>query len=258
MRNHEHDALGYYTFQTFPTDKVIHAVFGRTGGVSPAPWDTLNMSTSTGDSLRNVRRNRVRAFNALQLPVESMVTLWQVHGAKTIIVGDEFCNPDTKGDALITNRPEVSLFLRFADCVPILLVDPVKRAIGMAHAGWRGLVSGVTQATVQAMASSYGCRPDNIIAGIGPSVGPLQYNIGPDVTQAVKQAFSESHRLLIHRQGLVHLDLWEASSRALKESGVHAIETAGLCTATHVEQFFSHRGENGRTGRFGAVIALRT
>ena len=256
MRSHNHGTLRYYTFETFPSSNLTHAVFGRQGGISPSPYDTLNMSISMGDSLSNVRQNRCRAFDVLNLSLDSVSTLWQVHGSKTIVVGNELCDPYTRGDALVTNRVGVSLFLRFADCVPIFLVDPVRKAIGIAHAGWRGVVSGVIQAAVKTMVSHFRCQPYNILAGIGPSVGPDQYRIGPQVSEAIEQAFPRTDLLLLNRNGRVHLDLWAASEQALRNCGVLAIETARLCTATHSEQFFSHRGEQGRAGRFGAVIAL--
>jgi len=250
-----HSDVPYFTFESFPNCRLLHAVFGRQGGVSPAPYTSLNMSTSTGDSLANVRENRRRAYAALQLPFEAMATLWQVHGTETVVV-DSPCDPQTQADALVTDRVGISLFLRFADCTPILLYDPVRRAIGIAHAGWRGTVAGMARSVVQTMTAAYGCRPENILAGIGPSIGPRKYAVGAEVVAAVAQAFPEAGQLLQVQQGQAYLDLWAANERALRECGLREIEVAGMCTATRHELFFSHRAEHGQTGRFGAVIAL--
>ena len=257
MRSHSNGTLHYYTFDSFPSHLLTHAIFGRQGGVSPIPYDSLNMSTSTGDSLHNVRQNHALALGAMELSSYATATLWQVHKAKTIIVGDKPCDPSTKADALVTDRPKVSLFLRFADCVPIMLVDPIREAIGIVHAGWRGTVRGVTQTAVRAMISEYGCRPDNIMAGIGPSIGPEHYNVGPDVAESIELAFPDADHIITNRDGCLYLDLWALTEVALRECGVRAIESSRMCTASNREQFFSHRAEHGSTGRFGAVIALQ-
>lgn len=256
MNSHQRGELRYFTFESFPNGHLAHAVYGRLGGVSPAPYRSLNMSISTGDSLDNVRENRRRAYAALQIPFESMATLWQVHGAHTVVALDGPCDPYTKADALVTDRTDVSLFLRFADCVPILLYDPVLRVVGMAHAGWRGTVAGMAGSVVRAMVGAYGCKPVNILAGIGPSIGPHEYAVGPEVVAAVEQTFPGPGSILTQRDGQTYLDLWAANARALREAGLREIEIAGICTATHCDVFFSHRGDGGQSGRFGAVIAL--
>lgn len=258
MQLHARDALSYFTFHSFPNGAPAHAVFARGGGVSPQPWASLNMSTSTGDSLENARANRRRAFGALGLSYESMADVWQVHSADTVRVdGPNHGGEPIKADGLITDQPGVALFLRFADCVPILYFDPVHHALGIAHAGWRGTVNGAATSPLKAMAEAYGARPADLIVGIGPSIGPDHYEVGAEVTAAVHRAFPGPEGLLIEREGRTYFDLWAANARALREAGVEQIEVAGICTACHTEHFFSHRAEAGQTGRFGAVIALR-
>jgi YfiH family protein len=162
-------------------------------------------------------------------------------------------------DALITDVPGVPLMLRFADCVPIWFYDPVRRAIGLAHAGWRGTVAGVGRATVAEMGKAFGSRPEDVIACIGPSVGPCCYEVGKDVAYAVGEAFPgvEGQLLSPRANGSWHLDLWAANRHQLAACGVVYIEVAGICTACHTDEWFSHRAEQGRTGRIGALIGLR-
>jgi hypothetical protein len=258
MLAHASGGLRYFTFQSFSNGSLVHAIFARIGGVSPQPWASLNMSISTGDSAENVRANRKRAFAALDLPAEDFMDVWQVHGNETVKADTpRGGRPPLKADGLITDRPGLALFQRFADCVPILLYDPRHQALGMAHAGWRGAMNRAAASTVAAMTGAYGTRPADLIAGIGPSISPDRYEVGPEVVEAVCGAFNDADELLITTNDKIHLDLWAANARVLREAGVEQIEIAGLCTATHNDLFFSHRAEAGKTGRFGAVMALR-
>jgi YfiH family protein len=147
--------------------------------------------------------------------------------------------------------------MRFADCVPILLHDPRRGVVGLAHAGWLGTVRCTAAAAVQAMTEHYGSRPADIQAAIGPSIGPDHYEVGPDVIARVEQSFGAQASELIRKHGQKkHFDLWQANRLQLEQAGVSQIEVAGICTACHLEDWYSHRAEKGRTGRFGALIAL--
>jgi YfiH family protein len=168
-----------------------------------------------------------------------------------------------QGDALVTAATGVFLNMRFADCAPILLHDPVRKAVGLAHAGWRGTVKNVAGATVQAMVNDLGCMPHNITAVIGPAIGPCCYQVGEDVIQAVQAALphpsvGKATPLFSRRNGhYAYFDLWEANSRQLAGAGVGQVIVSELCTACRTDQFFSHRAERGKTGRFGVVIGYR-
>ena len=256
----ETGGLRYYYFETLDCQHLIQAIFTRCGGVSPSPWNTLNLGGNLGDSRENVIENRERIFKAINRPVSSLFDVWQVHS------GDVLCTyearrldaPHKKADAIITSRAEVTLLMRYADCVPIFLYDPNRRVVGIVHAGWRGTVKKIASAAVETMCREYGSDPKNILAGIGPSIGPDHYEIGSDVISAVQRAFnSGASAVLLHRDSRVYFDLWQANRMILEESGVKNIEVAGICTACHTDDWYSHRGENGKTGRFGAVIALR-
>jgi YfiH family protein len=254
------DGLSYYQFDSFAAHDVPHAVFARHGGVSPAPYASLNMSVSTGDSPENVRHNRSKAFRALGRDPETLADLWQVHSAD-VIVADA---PNgarqylAKADTLLTDRPDVTLFLRFADCVPILLFDPRCRAVGAVHAGWRGTLKLAAAAAVAAMGERYGTRPADLVAGIGPSIGPCHYAVGPEVVAETRQVFGAgADALLVGVNGGHHLDLWAANEAVLLRSGVEQVEVAHICTYCHSQDFFSHRAQGARTGRFGALIGLQ-
>ncbi len=253
-------SIVYYAFESFDPTIVAQAVFTRHGGQSPAPYASLNLSVSTGDTRENVRANRARAFAALDRDPGSVADLWQVHSAEVLVADTPNAPADYKGkaDALITDRHEVTLFLRFADCVPILLYDPRRPAVGVVHAGWRGTLAKAAAAAVRAMADRYGSRPGELIAAIGPSIGPCHYAVGPEVVAQTREAFPGADDGLLSRvNGGHHLDLWAANARALREAGVEQIEQSALCTACRPDEFFTHRGQGARTGRFAALIGLR-
>jgi hypothetical protein len=148
--------------------------------------------------------------------------------------------------------------MRFGDCVPILLYDPVKRVVGIAHAGWLGTVNGIVTETITAMHNYYRCRAANIKAAIGPSIAQEHYEVGAEVVQMVDQSFGNRAEELLLRDGeKAKFDLWRANEILLEDSGVKQIETAGLCTACNLDDWFSHRGEQGKTGRFGVLMALK-
>jgi YfiH family protein len=256
----QQDGIRYYRFDIFP-DTVTHGVFTRRGGTSPAPWESLNVGSTVGDELARVHENRDRTFAAFGRKPGSLFDVWQVHSAD-VVCAEAPRDPSAslvQADVILTDRPEVTLYMRFADCVPVLLHDPVKKVIGIAHAGWLGTVRGAARAAVQSMTTQYGSRPEHILAAIGPSIGPDHYEIGPDVSLQIQEAFDgQAGDLLKKRKKRLYLDLWKANARQLQEAGVLNVEVAGICTACHLEDWFSHRAENGRTGRFGALIALQS
>jgi polyphenol oxidase len=248
--------LRYFQFNTL---KVRHAIFTRHGGTSLAPWNSLNVGGTVGDEIETVRANRRLSFNALGCNPDSIFDVWQVHSAD-VVYADAPRNMDEpyqKADIILTDRPEVTLFMRFADCVPILLHDPIKKVIGVSHAGWMGTVRDVAGATVNAMRERYGSNPSDIVACIGPSIGPDHYEVGVDVILQVQRLFDQDSDQVLHpHEGKIHFDLWRANQYLLERAGVNQIELAGICTACHTEDWYSHRAEKGKTGRFGALISL--
>ncbi|MFN8482222.1 MAG: peptidoglycan editing factor PgeF [Anaerolineae bacterium] len=238
---------------------LIHGVSQRHGGVSRAPWACLNLGGSVGDAPDAVSANHERLCAALGVPRPALVSSRLVHGSDVAVVGAGQRGtlvPQT--DALVTAEPDVYLLVRCADCVPVLMVDPVRRAVGAAHAGWRGTLALVAQKMAQTMADVFGSDPADLRVGIGPSIGPCCYEVRDDVAQATQAAFGDTAAsLLPTARGRTTLDLWEANRRQVAALGVQHIAVAGVCTACHVRDYYSHRAEGGRTGRFAAVIGFR-
>jgi len=237
---------------------VPHAIFGRLGGASQPPFDSLNTGHTVGDAPEAVAANMARICRALGVSPEDLVTARLVHGTRVAVVG-----PQDRGrvvpatDALVTVSPEVVLFLRFADCVPLFLFDTRTGAVGLGHAGWKGTIEGIAAAMVEAMREAFGSRPEEMVGAIGPAIGPCCYEVGPDVEALVRQGLSPmAGEVLQSRNGRVHFDLWEANRRQWLAAGVGQVEVSGVCTACRRDLFFSHRGDGGRTGRFG--VAIRT
>jgi len=259
MPFHERDGLRFYSFDIF-SDSLLQGVFTRRGGVSSAPWHSLNLGGSVGDDPAHVAENRIHVFNSMGRSPASIHDVWLVHGTD-IVYADAprpLTEPAVKADILLTNNPEVSLFMRFGDCVPIMLHDPKKNVIGMAHAGWMGTVRGVVKAALQGMQSHYGCNPKDIVAGIGPSIGVDHYEVGADVVSQFQEKYpTDVDRVLQTRNGSVYLDLWTANVIQLHSAGVEQIQVSEVCTACHLDDWFSHRAEKGKTGRFGALMALQ-
>jgi YfiH family protein len=255
----ELDGLRYYAFESFPAADITHGIFCRKGGVSPDHWSSLNLGGTNGDSRANVIENRKRIFDAMRREVESIFDVWQVHGVETICTDmpRPLDSAHHQADIILTDKPEITLFMRFADCVPIFLYDPKRRVIGIVHAGWQGTVKKAASVAVMKMISNYGCIAKNILAGIGPSIGPHHYEIGADVEHRVRNAFqSEAGRLLTQKEGSWYFDLWQANRLNLENAGITSIELAEICTACNTEDWYSHRAENGKTGRFGALLAM--
>jgi YfiH family protein len=250
--------LRYFQFESF--DKSLsQAVFTRQGGISPEPWASLNLGGTVGDDPQRVSENRRRLLAALGRDPGTVYDVWQVHGVEVALAQAPRSpgSPHLQADIILTDQPGLILMMRFADCVPIFLHDPIHRAIGIVHAGWLGTVRGAASAAVQAMQAQFGTDPANLVAGIGPSIGPDHYEVGNDVTMQVRQAFgTDAPGLISMQNGRTHLNLWAANRLLLERAGVRNVEIAGLCTVCHNDDWFSHRAEHGRTGRFGAVIAL--
>jgi polyphenol oxidase len=256
----QQDNLRCYQFESFENLKIEQGIYTRQGGVSPAPWNSLNMGASVGDDRANNIENRARMFAQFGRPVESLFDVWQVHGTH-VIASDSprpLDEPHQKADIILTNRAEVTLFMRFADCVPIFLCDPAKKVIGLVHAGWKGSVAKIAIVAVKAMEEIYGSRSEDIYAGIGPSIGPDHYEVHEDVIQPVREAFKDrANEALQKSDGKTTLNLWLLNRMALEEAGIKHIQVAEICTACHTEDWFSHRMEHGKTGRFGALLALK-
>jgi YfiH family protein len=256
MPFHQSDTIRYFRFDTI---QARHAIFTRHGGLSPEPWNSLNVGGTVGDDSTRVRANRNLSLHALGRDPSTVFDVWQVHGAD--VAHATAPRPDSesvrRADIILTDKPNVTLYMRFADCVPVMVHDPRRGVVGVAHAGWKGTLQDVAASMINAMREKYGSKPSDIVAGIGPSIGPDHYEIGPNVIAQVRQKLGgEAEQVLPSQDGKIHFDLWETNKLLLERAGIGSIEVAGTCTACNTQDWFSHRAENGRTGRFGALISL--
>lgn len=256
----EEQGLRYFQFELFEQQPILHGVITRKGGFSQPPYDSLNTGGTVGDDKGAVYQNHIRIFEAFDLDFSSRLDVWQVHGTH-ILCGDEPRDPDVphvKADGILTDNPGVTLFMRFADCVPILLYDSLNNVIGIIHAGWQGTYKQIARVAIEKMISCYGSTPESILAGIGPSICQDCYEVGPEVIKAFRGSFGQkADQFFIARENHYFLDLWAANRETLLSAGVRQIESAGICTACHLEDWYSHRAENGSTGRFGVLMRLR-
>jgi len=258
------DSIGYYIFESLQDAGVTHAIFTRRGGTSPEPWAALNLGGTVGDAPDRVSENRLRALRAIGQPTDSIYDVWQVHSSQVVIARAPRLAGQLpiKADAILTDRPGVNLFMRFADCVPILLYEPVKKVVGIVHAGWEGTINRIAEAAIRTMQAEYGAKVNNILAALGPSIGAHHYEVGNEVVEKVRRAFGgDANGLLARYKGKpkgsgMQFDLWEANRLILEHAGLRNIEISCICTACHLEDWYSHRGEEGVTGRFGAIIGF--
>lgn len=257
----------------FENIRAPHGCSTRVGGVSGDFLSSLNTGFTVGDQISNVWENR-RRFSEL-LGVENLPWLLSMTHGKVVVRVDEappiLINGEEKprnfypADGCITNVPGVPLSLTVADCVPVFFHDPVQKAVGVTHAGWRGTVAGIVSETVLALQENYQCDPKNVQVGIGPSIGPDAFEVGSEVLAEFKKAFPESETIVLEHtqasareQGKGYVNLWEANRQMALRAGVPEdnIQISHWCTVSHPELFFSHRRDEGKSGRLLAGIIL--
>ena len=258
MRQVVHNQLVYYQFPQWA--ELKHGIFTRKGGTSQTPWDSLNVGGTLGDDVEAVHKNHALMYEALNVNSKRACTVWMVHGNEVVLVNDPVNGRRwiAKADAMITHKLDTPLVMRYADCTPIMFFDRVKQVIGIAHAGWRGTVKGIGARTVQAMVQAYGSKPSDIEAGIGPCIGPDRYQVGEEVVSAIQDHYGTTDELIRRdpADGTAYLNLWRANELDLERAGVEKIYISGICTAENTNEFYSHRAEKGKTGRFGTIISL--
>jgi polyphenol oxidase len=270
-------AYQFHLLQKF-SDSFGHAVFGREGGVSKKPFDTLNLRLGGGDKIEDAIKNREIVCGALGVKYENLISAEQTHGRNIQIVDGDFLQRRASGacaeslhggaqwagecygvDAFVTDVPDIALMIKAADCQAILMLDPVKKVVAAVHAGWKGLAQNISAHAVKIMAQRYGCDPANILAGISPSLGPCcAFFSDPE-----KELPAEFGKYIDKKK---RVDLWEFSVAQLVRAGIkrNHVELARICTQCNNGQtiegggrFFSFRGEKGITGRFGSLIFIK-
>lgn len=236
-----------------------HGIFTRRGGVSNGAWSSLNLGASIGDDIQAVRENHARLYAALGVNAQRATSCWLVHSTDVIVVGEPKNGRQLpKADCLITDLPDRPLVMRYADCVPLIAYDPAQRAIGLAHAGWRGTVQGMAANLVKALQNTYHCRPSDIEVLIGPAISRRNYPVGEEVAGQAHAYFGESAQVIWRDpvSGAAHFDLWRANLLDLQRRGVNKVQVVDICTHDNTREFYSHRAEAGRTGRFGVTVSL--
>jgi len=259
--------LEFYTIPAFEQTGMVKACFStRKGGVSTAPYDSLNLGFKRMNSRESVVENFHRFAAAVGFQVEDMVFSDQVHRDKIAAVGTRdrgkgfLKESDIRlTDGLVTNQKGVALVTFYADCVPLYLLDTKHRAIGLSHSGWRGTVARIGQKTLLKMKEEYGTEPESCLVAIGPSIGPCCFEVDEPVVEAFAGAFPWATKVVSGGgHGKYHIDLWEANRLQFLDAGVPDgnIYMASLCTACHTDRFFSYRKEAGKTGSMIALMML--
>jgi hypothetical protein len=259
MRRENADGVQYFSLPAWePSSVIAHGFFTRIGGVSPPPFASLNGGVRGGDSPANARENLRRAASALSISAEQIVCPSQVHGDRVWQVSGSRDPPEA--DGLFTEERGVSLGILTADCVPILLYDPRRPAVGIVHAGWRGTEKRIAGKAVRKMRDVFGCRPPELLAALGPAVGPCCYVVGDEVARAFLAGDSRTG-VFLHPQGPGQwkLNLAGINRHQLMEEGVGRkhITILSLCTCCRKDLFFSVRAEGEPTGRQITLIGLR-
>ncbi len=245
------------------SEQITHFVTTRNAGED----NRFTIGINDYQPLDVVVSNRIRIAQKFGFEINDFVFAEQVHGNMVEVITPEMKGKGalSKADSLphsdgwITNQPGICLVAQSADCVPILFYDPIRHAIGAAHAGWRGTVKKVALCVVKTMQEVYGTNPQNIVVGIGPSIGPCCYEVGIEVAEQVERSFPSHQALLLYNQKNPKpiFNLWKANYTALLEAGVKPenIEIAEICTKCNNSYFFSARA--GDRGRFGGFIMLK-
>lgn len=251
------------------TDMVKHGFSTRLGGVSTGIYASMNLGQSRGDDPEKVQRNYRIIADTIGVSTEWMVCSDQTHTTNVKVVtkedaGKGLLHPKDYQDidGLITNVPGLCLVTYYADCVPLLFLDPVQKVIASSHSGWRGTVGHMGEITIQKMQSEFGCRPEHILAAIGPSICQDCYEVSEDVIQQFQQAFPENIWAdLYYRKenGKYQLNLWKANEWILLNSGIlpEHLAVTNLCTCCNSDLLFSHRASHGKRGTLAAFLALK-
>ena len=243
---------------------AVHCFSTRFGGVSEGALASLNLGVHRGDRPANVWENYRRLGAAVGFNAKNTVFTKQVHSDIVQRVGRQDCGRglvypvEEARDGLVTDEPGVALTIFSADCTPVLLFDPVARAIGAAHAGWRGTAAGIAARTVEAMRREFGCRPENLRAAIGPCISQCCFETDSDVPEAMLAALGAEAQSAIRPAGeKYYVDLKQLNALWLRRAGVTEIDISCDCTACQPQRFWSHRRVGNQRGSLAAVIMLK-
>ena len=241
-------------------DGIRHGFFTRQGGVSKGIYGSLNCGLGSGDDAENVRRNRALVAETLGVPHERLLTLYQIHSATAVIVDQRWNSDVAEADALVTRTPGLAIGALTADCAPVLFCDPEARVIAAAHAGWRGALLGIVEATVASM-EELGAKPERMVAVIGPTISQRAYEVGSDYVERflAEEPESSSFFMTDDGSGEPHFDLAGYVAERLARAGVGSVSDLGLCTYCDETRLFSyrrsqHHGEEDYGRQISAIV----
>ena len=259
-------SVPFYACGGFDPSVCAHGFSTRLGGVSPAPWDSLNLGANRGDAPERVAENFRRFCSAAGADPAALVKNHQVHGdlVRPVTRRDVMSSSAEPGvyeaDGLITDEPGLCLTIFSADCIPVLLLDPVRRCAAAVHAGWRGTALGIAARAALRMREDYGCRPEHIRAAIGPGISPCCFLTRDDVPGALRDGLGSQAETCIRpaEDGRWHVDLKGANALWLRRAGLSPehIALCPDCTACRTDRFWSHRVMGERRGGMAAIIQL--
>lgn len=252
----DRNGIKYIASPTLSDKPVVHGFLTRIGGVSPAPYASMNFDARDTDTIENVARNKALFHEAFNIAPCKLVTVSQVHGKDVLVIEGGIPKKPVEADAIITAETGVAIGMMTADCQPILLFDPVNKAVGAVHAGWKGTALGIVVETGELMWKKYGTRPEDLIVSLGPCIGPCCYKVGWNVLDEYMARHREAD-CFSEKDGL-RMDINKANMIQLSLIGVKEenISDDAVCTACNPELFFSYRKDNGRTGRQLSFIML--
>ena len=271
MQEHEKNGVLYFTFSNLDqvSDIFVHAFSSRLGGVSTGDLATMNFSVNRGDTKENVKENYRRFAAAVGFQAENLVCSDQTHTnyVRVVTEADRGKGFDREKDyhdvdGLVTNVPGLVLVTYYADCVPLFFADPVHRAVGLSHSGWRGTVSDIAGETVKVMQERYGTNPADLLGAIGPSICQGCYEVSEDVIREFQKQYEPSLYPLLYTKktnGKYQLNLWEACRQNMLRAGLLPghIQVTDLCTGCNPEILFSHRASKGHRGNLAGFLGVR-
>ncbi|MEI3323215.1 MAG: peptidoglycan editing factor PgeF [Eubacterium sp.] len=262
------NGIPYISFNALEqTGMVVNAFSTRQGGVSVGCLESMNLGFNRGDLDENVLKNHKIFAKAVGFPYENIVTTNQTHTTNVRVVTKEDCGKGiakdrdySDVDGLITNIPGIVLATYYADCVPLYILDPINKAIGLSHSGWKGTVKRIGDNTLKLMNENYGTNPKDVICCIGPSICQDCYEISEDVANEFINEFGKNNKILYNKgNGKYQLNLWESVKQVFLDAGVEYdnIYITDICTCCNKDELFSHRGHHGKRGNLAAFLMLK-
>ena len=261
------DKIPFFIIPDFEkTNLVKHCFTTRIGGLSTAPYDSMNLGKNTLDEYESVYQNYETIFNTLKVDLDKIVVSAQTHTDNIYcieeddpIIGKIKDTPLREIDGLITDVKGLTLVTYYADCTPLYFLDPKVEVIALAHSGWRGTVKKIGAKVIDILVNNYECKKDDILVAIGPCIGKCCYEVDNPVIENFRDTFGIGDYYTHTYRDKYQLDLTKANEKVLLDAGIpyNNITSANICTHCNHEYFYSYRRDKGRTGRMTAILSLK-